>query len=650
MLNLGAVWGIDAGDSALKAVKLKLVGKSVALLDFRVIRYSDLGGEPGARREGMLPQAIAALQQSGLGRDHCIVSIAPQMVFNRFINLPPVDKRRIPEIVLYEAKQQIPFNLNEVVWAYEPIRKQFVLGEEIEIGLFAAKREVIEAYLAELSALRRQIYGVQVSPLALFNFIRHEVALEKPTVVIDVGAQSTNLLILDGQRYWLRNLPIAGNTFTSMLEKRLNIPRPEAEKLKYTVADSRHRRRLLEVLRPVMRDLVAEIQRSVGYYKSLSQAVKFEEILVTGEGYKLFGLDRFLAEQLQYQITPIHELKNIAYQGDPERAKDLQQTLPSLGVAIGLGLQGLQRANATINLLPENFIIQREIQSKRFSGLIAGALIWAIIGCLYAHGKQTLRELASFEDLGQGTLTKVTSLDKDLKAAQGGAIAQRAAIFQEFGRRREHYARLVGAIAAVIPREIQVDEFKFSEPIAAATGMAGGPARGGGRFMGSMGSSALAPTAEGTLVFQSGIVLTFTASCEATKEPSWLQNVLPAELAKAVVYPEKIGAIKTDGKGHYAISVSQVTLSGSESTRSLMAGVTAAGPAPVATERESVVISIGLITAKEADDLLALPPEKRAAAISLGGATAAAAATTPSAPGRLMPPGRAMPPAVAPKQ
>ena len=170
-------------------------------------------------------------------------------------------------------------------------------------------------------------------------------------MVIDVGAQSTNLLILDGQRFWLRNLPIAGNSFTSMLEKRLNIPRAEAEKLKYTVADSRHRRRLLEVLRPVMRDLVAEIQRSVGYYKSLSQAVKFEEILVTGEGYKLFGLDRFLAEQLQYQITPIHELKNIVYQGDPARLKDLQQSLPSLGVAIGLGLQGLNRANATINLL-----------------------------------------------------------------------------------------------------------------------------------------------------------------------------------------------------------------------------------------------------------------------------------------------------------
>ena len=660
MLNLGAVWGIDAGDSALKAVKLKVVGKSVALLDFRVIRYSDLSGEPGARREGMLPQAIAALQQAGLGRDRCIVSIAPQMVFNRPVSLPPVDKRRIPELVLYEAKQQIPFNLNEVVWAYEPMRKEFVLGEEIEIALFAVKREVIEAYLAELSPLRRQLYGVQVSPLALYNFIRHEVAIEKPTVVIDVGAQGTNLLILDGQRFWLRNLPIAGNSFTSMLEKRLNIPRAEAEKLKFTVADSRHRRRLLEVLRPVMRDLVAEIQRSVGYYKSLSQQVKFEEILVTGEGYKLFGLDRFLAEQLQYQITPIHELKNIVYQGDPARLKDLEQTLPSLGVAIGLSLQGLNRASAMINLVPDSFVIQREIQSKRFSGLIAGALIWAIVGCLYANGKQTLRELAKFEDLGQSTLTKVAGLDKDLKEALGGKFKERETLFQDFGRRREHYARLVGSVSAVIPREIQIDEFKFSEPAA------GGPTTGAGRALGMgrlMAAAGMAPamavqTPEGTLVAQAGIVLTFTASCEADKEPAWLQKDLPQELAKAVIYPEKIGAIRTDGKGHFAITVSDIRLStGSEGNRPMTAPGIAPTTAPVAAEksRESVVISIGLITAKEADDLLALPPEQRAAAAT-GRAAGAAASTavtagpTGAAPLRQTPPGRLMQPGVAPKQ
>ena len=257
-------------------------------------------------------------------------------------------------------------------------------------------------------------------------------------------------------------------------------------------------------------------------------------------------------------------------------------------MAIGLGLQGLNRANATINLLPENFIIQREIQSKRFSGLIAAALIWAIVGCLYAHGKQTLRELASFEDLGQGTLTKVHqprqgsegSPGRSDRAARGDLPGIRAAPRTLRPPRRRHCR---GDPEGNPGGRVQVQRTDRR-----GHGQAGGPARAQGEdSWGPWGRSALAPTPEGTLVFQSGIVLTFTASCEATKEPSWLQNDLPAELAKAVVYPEKIGAIKTDGKGHYAISVSEVTLSGSESTRSLMAGVTDRWPAPVATEREN---------------------------------------------------------------
>ncbi len=643
MLNFGAVWGIDAGDSALKAVKLKLVGKSIALLDFRIIRYSEIGGEPGARREGLLPQAIAALQQAGLGRDHCIVSIAPHMVFNRFISLPPVDKRRIPELVLYEAKQQIPFNLNEVVWAYEPIRKEFVLGEEIEIGLFAAKREVIDAYLAELAPLRRQLYGVQVSPLALFNFIRHEVALEKPTVVIDVGAQSTNLLILDGQRFWLRNLPIAGNSFTAMLEKRLNIPRAEAEKLKYTVADSRHRRRLLEVLRPVMRDLVAEIQRSVGYYKSLSQAVKFEEVLVTGEGYKLFGLDRFLAEQLQYQITPIHELKNITYQGDPARLKDLQQSLPSLGVAIGLALQGLNRADAMINLLPENFIIQRELQSKRFSGLVAAALIWAIVGCLYVGDKQTDQKLSEFADYGQPTLQKVTDLSKQLDEARGGKTAQRADLVQSFGRNREFYSRLVGSIAAVIPREVQIDSFTFAitASSAGALGVRGAGARRARDEEGMGGPAGVrfggATTPEQTLVSQAAVQVSFTASCGADMEPSWLQYNLPQQLAKAVIYPEKISPIKTDAQGRVAIAVGEVHLTAPQPTA--RGESEAAGPA--GHGKESVVVAIGLISPKEADDLLAALKEAKGKPPAVAGSPATTAGPSPSLPVLRTPPAAA---------
>lgn len=547
MFNLGPVWGIDIGDSAVKAVKLKKVGKNqIALLDFQIVRYSDVGGEPGARREGLLPQALAALQAAGVSRDRCFVSIAPQTVFSRFISLPPVDKRRIPEIVLYEARQQIPFNLNEVIWAYETVRKDFVPGDEIEIGLFAVKREVIDAYLADLAPLWQQLHGIQVSSLALYNFVRHELAIEQPAVVVDIGAQSTDLLILDGQKFWLRNLPIAGNSFTSVLEKKLNIPRAEAEKLKLEVADNRHRRKLLDVLRPMMRDMVAEVQRSVGYYKSLSQAVKFEEIYATGEGFNLFGLDRFLAEQLQYKITPLNQLRNIAYEGAPERKKELEQRLPGLAVAIGLALQGLSRSRATINLLPDDFTVQRLLHSKRYNGFIAAGLAWGIAGCFYAKEAGVLGSMLTMMTSGEQTVKKVEDLKRSFEENKK-VDPQLLQVFEKFGVHREYPSRLIESISAVIPRDVEIDGLRFVEPGAGGPGAGpggGGPGGGGGGPGGNAPPVNQGSPEDIREVGASKILLTFEVTCESNLESDKLQKALPEQIKRARVYWLRVPLVK----------------------------------------------------------------------------------------------------------
>lgn len=550
MFNLGPVWGIDIGDSAVKAVKLKKVGKNqIALLDFQIVRYSDVGGEPGARREGLLPQALAALQAAGVAKDRCFVSIAPQTVFSRFISLPPVDKRRIPEIVLYEARQQIPFNLNEVIWAYETVRKDFVPGDEIEIGLFAVKREVIDAYLNDLTPMWQQLHGIQVSSLALYNYVRHELTIEQPAVIIDIGAQSTDLLILDGQKFWLRNLPIAGNSFTSVLEKKLNIPRAEAEKLKQDVADNRHRRKLLDVLRPMMRDMVAEVQRSVGYYKSLSQAVKFEEIYATGEGFNLFGLDRFLAEQLQYKITPLNQLRNITYEGAPERKKELEQRLQGLSVAIGLALQGLGRSRATINLLPDDFTIQRLLHSKRYNGFIAAGLAWGIVGCFYMKEARVLGEMESMMSSGERTVAQVEKLKGDYQA-QMTLDPKMLEVFDKFGVNREFPSRLIESLAAVVPRDVEISGFRFVLPGGGIdlTGGAGGGVRGGaagpvGGGAGS-GSGLLGSPEDVREVGASKILLTFEVTCEAALESAKLEKRLPEQLKDARMYWLRVKVVK----------------------------------------------------------------------------------------------------------
>ena len=547
MLNFGPVWGIDIGDVALKAVKLKPVGKQIVLQDFQVVSYADIAGDPGARREGQVADALRALQATGLGhRERCLVSIPPQTVFNRFISLPPVDKRRVPEIVLYEARQQIPFSLDEVIWAYEMVRKEFIPGEEIEIGLFAVKREVIDGYLAELLPIWKQLYGIQIAPLGIYNFMRYEVDLEQPTVIMDIGAQSTDLLIVDGDKFWLRNLPIAGNSFTSILEKRLNIPRAEAEKLKRGVAESRHRRRLLEVLRPVMRDLVSEIQRSIGYYKSLSREVKFESVIVVGDGYRLFGLDRFLADQLQYKIDSVKQLQNIPYQGAENRREEFQSVLPSLGVALGLALQGLKRAPATINLLPDDFVVGRELHAKRFTGFIAAALVWAIVGCLYFNSSRALSDIDRVAGKGRGVLSELKDLDNGLKRAQDVRLIEQFKDFNHLGINREYAIRVVKAISAVMPRKVRIDKIELlGEGADRRSGTDGGRTEPGaaardGRTGRKRGVDKSKVSEDEKAVDAAKLRIAFRGTCDATLEPQHLERDLPAELKKAAVYAEKV--------------------------------------------------------------------------------------------------------------
>ena len=586
MFNVGPVWGIDIGDSALKAVKLKPVGKQIVLQDFQIVSYADVSGDAGARREGQVPDALRALQAVGLGRhDKCFVSIAPQTVFSRFISLPPVDRRRIPEIVLYEARQQIPFSLNEVIWSYETVRKEFIPGEEIEIGLFAVKREVIDAYLADVSPIWNQLHGIQIAPLALYNFMRYEADIEQPTVIMDIGAQSTDLLIVDGEKFWLRNLPIAGNSFTSVLQKRLNIPRAEAEKLKRGVAESRHRRRLLEVLRPVMRDLVSEIQRSIGYYKSLSQEVKFENIIVQGEGYKLFGLDRFLTDQLQYKLATVQTLEKIPFQGARERVKELESALPSLGVALGLALQGLHHSATTINLIPDEFVIQRELRTKRFSGLIAAGLVWAIVGCLFLSSGNRLSEVAAVEKMGTDTLGKVQSLGRDLREAQGEVTLEFFKEFEQLGVNREYRERMIGALSSVLPKDVRIDQIRFyAEGAGERLGVgerrrvertSPGRAmdlkdqlmrgsrrefdRDAGRGM-RTGEEARGPTEDEKAVAAAELRVAFEATCDEKFEARKLELELPRELKKATVYGEEVPIVTGVRVGTVLRDLSQYSL------------------------------------------------------------------------------------------
>ena len=101
--------------------------------------------------------------------DRVAVSVPGQSGLARFIKLPPVESKKIPDIVKYEARQQIPFSLDDVVWDYQKMvggseEEGFAL--EAEVGLFAMKRDQVYRALKPFMDAGIEVDVVQLTPLA----------------------------------------------------------------------------------------------------------------------------------------------------------------------------------------------------------------------------------------------------------------------------------------------------------------------------------------------------------------------------------------------------------------------------------------------------------------------------------------------------
>lgn len=563
MLKFGGgrgVWGLDVGESALKAVKMAKQGGNLVVQDFQIIPYSELETSGSKRREDLVFQALMQFftPQDRQGVSF-VASIPSQNVFSRFIGLPPVDRRRVPEIVRYEARQQIPFDLSEVIWDYQLVRPDFMPGEEIEIGLFAVKRDVINTFLNQFVMAQDWLQGVQIAPLAVYNFLRTDAQTEKPTVVIDIGAQSTDLLIVEDSKFWLRNLPIAGNSFNAILEKKFNISSEEAEKVKLGLGHSKHRSRVFEVLRPVFKDLVSEIQRSIGYYKSLAREVKFDEVLLLGEGHKLYGLHRFLSDQLQYRIRPLTELKSIQSQVK-ERQEEFQEHLPGLSVALGLAVQGCKEGDATVDLLPEEFTLRRELKRKRVPAAVAVGLLWAAMLLLFVGHKLAIANVQVDEfqrtvTTEEGERVRQVIGPADIKAVldQADEFARRnrearAEIntsvidqFRPLGRLRDYWSQALAGLVDAVPTSPPI----YLDQIALQAATVGGPGRdaeAGGRMedeyyddMGMGGMPGYGATEGG-----GAQAFGFNASMDEQYQEDLLMEAFPDRLQNAKVYPQSV--------------------------------------------------------------------------------------------------------------
>jgi type IV pilus assembly protein PilM len=484
-----AAWGIDVSRFSIKAVHLVAAGNGAQLLNVQAVPISR-GGD-NDEPETAMREAMAALVARNRFRDPVVCSLPSHVTFNRFIKLPPVDTGRLQEIVQYEAQQHIPYPLAEVVWDYQVIQRDYAPGEELELVIFAVKKDTVQQFLATAGMAGLRVDIIQFAPVALYNFFMFDQRPTTTTIVLDMGADNSDLLVLDGQKFWIRNLPLSGNDVTKALMKQFGLSWAEAEKLKTGAAQSAQAARIFQVIQPVLKDLVGEIHRSIGFYKTISRGAKFDQLVLVGNTAKLLNLQKYLSQNLQIPVNRLARLGRIAPRETVHEAT-LQGNISSLGVALGLALQGIGQTVNAVNLLPPEVRRRREMARKRpyLVGVAAG--LAALAGTMYIVESSRTEKIRAQASEVQNFLAQVSEIrSEQRRAAQFDDLKTRLSVLASYADHRDTLLKAINTmyslevvrkndrpdvpdteklwILSLSVEEVQTQPFSSSEAYAAAT-------------------------------------------------------------------------------------------------------------------------------------------------------------------------------------
>ncbi|HMN97688.1 MAG TPA: type IV pilus assembly protein PilM [Phycisphaerales bacterium] len=421
---------MEIGADSIKAIRLERTGDDVRVTDFAVIPHKRVLTTPDLDQDEMIRLGLGQfISQKAIEGDRLVMSVPGHAAFARFAKLPPVEPKKVPDIVKFEAVQQIPFPIDQVEWDYQT----FVAPDspEVEVGIFAITRERVSQRLSLYAELGIQPEILSLSPVAVYNAMAFDLGLagnHKPLVFMDIGTSATDLIVADQGRCWIRTFPLGGTHFTDAVTEAFKLSYSKADKLKQESATSKYAKQIMQAMRPVFSDLLQEVQRSLGYYQTLHRETTLDTIVGLGSTFKIPGLRKFLGQQLQMDVLRLDEFKRIRVEG--RDAAEFSAAAVNMATAYGLALQGVGLAPIAVNLAPVDSLREQLWRGKTKWFAAAAGIAVAAAGLMFVG---PYRDHASLRPGGVDPVVEdVTRRGQTLKT-QAAGVEQSASLGLEIG-------------------------------------------------------------------------------------------------------------------------------------------------------------------------------------------------------------------------
>jgi type IV pilus assembly protein PilM len=385
------IFSLNLGSQSLSFGEFRTLPNGGLVLQTCRLReiVSDAGGD-GIRYAQVGAALREILAELGIKAGNVNYAVPGQSVFARFVKLPSVEEEKVERIISFEAQQNVPFPIDEVVWDY-----QLVGGgadEQIQVVLVAIKSDLLEEInnTVEESALQTTV--VDVAPMALYNAFRYNYSdLGGCSLLVDIGARTTNLLFIEPDKIFSRSVPIGGSSITAAIAREFDEPFSAAEYRKkrdgfvslggvYAEPTDPDIARVSKIVRSTMTRLHAELMRSISHYRAQQQGAAPERVFLCGGSSSTPYMREFFHEKLQLPIEFFNPLRNVAA-GDPAMVDEISRSAHVLGELVGLALRAVTTCPMELNLRPASVVRRQELEKRRpYFVLAAACFVLALLG------------------------------------------------------------------------------------------------------------------------------------------------------------------------------------------------------------------------------------------------------------------------------
>lgn len=336
----------------------------------------------------------SALGSAGIARRFSgPLHIAPPSheVLLKFLKVPQVAPAKRAKVIEFEAQQNIPYPLNEVVWSAGPVCED---AHEFEIALAAAKRELMEELCGTVRRAGWMPACIEPASLAMHRGFRHNYPdVGGPVLLVDIGARMTELVFTNAERFFARPVAVGGNAFTQALADELGQGFDEAEAAKIRILSGRAEpsegspvaTAFEKATHALTNKLGLEITRSTVAVRRHTGWEAPAFVYLTGGGARIGSLQPLLAAKLRMQVEWFDAFRRVTATHPDAAEAHMHQLCGLIGMAVGAFDEDRAGPDGRVDLLPPRVRRTAAFRRRQPKLLAAAALAVSALALPVVH-------------------------------------------------------------------------------------------------------------------------------------------------------------------------------------------------------------------------------------------------------------------------